>query len=132
MENGVSYSEIKRRYNLKNSANISVILKKKAYYLNEIANPLACPQSKCCKRATSRNIEQALHEFLLHSPTLLDDDEALKDKAAEIAVQLGVDNFRNGETFVRDFKRRHMMAAATMQWYLKMIFEMMLKIKIIT
>jgi len=115
VDNGVSHKVIVDRYNLKSLSNISVILKNRDYYLSEINNPLSCGQSKLVKRSKYRHIEDMLHQFLR------DDDkrqqqqrgvdemghlseEFLKEKATELALSLGMEDFSFSEAYIKNLK----------------------------
>lgn len=107
VENGVCHKEIVSRYNLKSLSNISVILKNREHYMTEINNPLSCSESKLVKRSKYRHIEDLLHKYLREKQqdlTLVSDD-VIKEKAAEIAVSMGMEQeFCFSEAYIKNLK----------------------------
>jgi Mor family transcriptional regulator len=117
VDNGVSHKEIVTRYNLKSLSNISVILKNRDYYLSEINNPLSCGLSKLVKRSKYRNIEDMLHQFLREDNNNNNNkqrrsfgemahlsEEFLKEKATELALSLGMEDFSFSEAYIKNLK----------------------------
>ena len=108
VEKGEKYSNIMKEFNLKNKANISVILKQKEEIMKAFKERNLCNR-KSLKTTNYEDIEEHLLKFiaLCNNNKLPVNGSMLKEKAKNIAFTIGYENFESSNGWFYRFCRRN-------------------------
>lgn len=110
VENGQSYDYILKKYSLKHKSNIVSILKSKERYLEALKSSNASLR-KTTKKPKYETIDRGLNNFLMNSLARGEsvNNATLLEKAAQIAQENGIVEFKKSHGFLDKFKKRNNM-----------------------